>query len=83
MATSSRELYDTLLAKRAAIVKAIAPLVKKRDDIKAKIAALEVEERKASDAVKKANAEAGLFELDKEIGALARAIGGKSMSAGR
>ena len=83
MATSSRELYETLLAKRAAIVKAIAPLYKKRDDLKAKIAALEVEERKASDAVKKAQAEAGLFELDKELGGLAKALGGRSMPAGR
>ena len=78
---SLRAMFDRLTAEKEAIRAASAPLRAKRDALLAQIQPLEAEEREIIRQIH-AIERPKLAQIDTELGALARAMGGKSLSAG-
>lgn len=74
-----RKSFNALQAKKEAIQKKSAPLYKQREGILKKLQPLEVELREVNKKIQKIE-RPHLGELDNQISAIARAMGGKSMS---
>lgn len=73
--------FDALKARKAKVEAALAPVIAQRDALRDKLAPLEGELRDMNQEIKRVTGEVGLFDLDNEIAALARALGAKSMAA--
>lgn len=74
-----RALYDTLQAERAALVAKAAPLRTERDELLAQMAPMIKRERELI-AAYRAIEQPRLAEIDTQLGALAKAMGGKALS---
>lgn len=76
-----RVRFQVLQEKKAKLDRVVAPLREKRDALAAKIAPVEDEMRKLAAQIKSHMPEMG--RIDREMGAVARALGGRSMSDNR
>ena len=74
-----RQLFNKLREEKAALQKKSEPLREKREALVAKIQPMEAELRELDTSIAKIE-RPKMAELDMEIGALARSLGGRSMS---
>lgn len=74
----ARELYNKLLVKQQELRKVVDPLREERDALQAQISPIEVKMRELAKEIQKHTPR--LFEIDQQIGALAKLLGGKSMA---
>lgn len=70
--------FQKLQNERSALLEANSPLTKRREELQSKIAPLEAEMRAVNKQIKE-QLQPRLFEIDNQISALARAMGGKSV----
>lgn len=73
----SRELLEKLQQRRAELGKIVDPIRAERDKIVASMAPAEAKARELAQELKKYTPE--MFELDNQISALSKVLGGKSM----
>lgn len=75
-----RVQFNALQAEREAVVAKLAPLRAKRDKLRDELSKKEADLRAMNKQLLESDENRRLFELDNQIGALARGMGAKSMS---
>lgn len=81
MAKTLKELRADLETQKATIEKSVAPLYEEREKLAAEIAPKEAQIRELSRKIKKAEVDAGLSDISREIAGIARAQGARSIKA--
>lgn len=76
-----RDTYASLEKEVAAVDAQTAPLRAERDEITAKIQPYEDKARELAKEYMRIEAEAGLFDMKMQLGALAKVLGGKSLTS--